>query len=165
MLDFFKMKGTPLVGVDIGTSSIKLLEIRQQSDIYEITRCALSERSTDYVHDQSITNELRKALHAVVMNSKTDCRYAAIAVGGPSVITRQMQVGSNLNPEEILDYIQLNFDQVLPFPLEESYYDFEIMGPSKEDATLNDILFAAAHIEVVQPSRRATSSWFKSNSC
>jgi type IV pilus assembly protein PilM len=144
MFDFFNLKPAPLVGIDIGSSSIKLLEIQKKNDTYHIPHAACCYHDLPLTIKQSDKEMLAKSIHTLVEESGTECRSAAISVSGPDVVIRRLQVDGTLSENETVEHLQYLLDQILPFAIEEGYYDFQIIGPSDSNPQLNDILFAAA---------------------
>ena len=58
----------------------------------------------------------------------SSARYAAVAVAGPSVITRLIDMDAGLSDEEMAWKIQMEADQFIPYPLDEVAIDFQVQG-------------------------------------
>ena len=82
-------------------------------------------------------------------NFPSHYRHAAIAVTGADVITKVMPMNSELNEIELESQVELEAENSIPFPLDEIFIDFEILGPNQADKTLNDVLVSAARKERV----------------
>ena len=89
------------------------------------------------------------AIARAVKRSATRARDGAVAVGGGSVITKVITMPAGLSDRELGEQIELQADQYIPFPLEEVSYDYEVLGPSRSDETLVDVLLAATRSENV----------------
>lgn len=150
--NLFKLQTTPLVGIDISSSTIKLLELSKNKDEYCLENYVIEPLSLQSVVEKDIKHveEVAKSIQLAVLESKTKRKFAAVAVTGSSVITRVIQANINFTEEEILEQIELEADRYIPYPLDEVYYDFEVLGPSKKHASLLDVLLAAARIETVE---------------
>lgn len=160
MLELFEVKTTPLVGIDISSSSVKLIELSRQGDTYCLERYVIQRLPPLAVVENTIKQvaEVGESLKAAVKLSETKRPFAAIAVSGASVITRIIQVNSEYTEEEIEEQIELEANRYIPYALEEAYYDFEILGPSSKHPQLIDVLLAAAKVDVVDTRLEAVNA-------
>jgi type IV pilus assembly protein PilM len=94
-------------------------------------------------------DKISDAIRNLIHNLHITRPYAAVAVSGSSVLTRIIQVRSNLEDDQIRDQIEVEADRYVPYPIEEVYYDFEIIGPSLKQPEFKDVLLACARIETV----------------
>jgi len=88
-------------------------------------------------------------LRQVMKKASIRRKFIALAVAGASVVTRTIQINREFNDAEIVEQIEIEADRYIPYPLEEVYYDFEVMGVSPKNADLMDVLLSAARIETV----------------
>ena len=146
-----KKKNKTLLGVDISSTSVKILELSLNNGRYQVESYASEPLPANAVVEQSIGDEeavgivIKKALGKARSGSKK----AAIAVAGSAVITKNIEMNEGLSDDEMDYQIRIEADQYIPYPLEEVALDWEIQGPS-EIAGNVDVLLAACRLENVE---------------
>jgi len=140
-----------VLGVDISSSSVKLLELSKHGDRYRVESYAVEPLPVDAVVEKNITNveAVGEVLKRVVSKSRTSVKNVAVAVSGSAVITKVIQMDSGMNEFEMEDQIALEADQYIPYPLDEVAIDFEVQGPSEDNPERVDVLLAACRKENV----------------
>ena len=153
----FKKKSTPLVGIDISATAIKLLELSKSGGRYRVESYAVEPVPANSVVDKNITDmeAVGDAVGRAVKRSGTKLKTAAAAVSGASVITKVITMPADLSEQDLESQIELEADQYIPFPLEEVAMDFEVIGPSADNPDRVDVLLAASRSENVE-LRQAT---------
>ena len=151
----FSRKKPQLLGLDISSTAVKLLELSQQSgrggSRYRVESYAVEPLSPNAVVEKNIADveEVGKAIRNVVRKAGTRTKHAAVAVSGSAVITKIISMPASLSDGEMEAQIQLEADQYIPYPLEEVNIDFEIQGPSEKNPEMVDVLLAASRSENV----------------
>lgn len=146
-----KKKNKTLLGVDISSTSVKILELSHNNGRYQVESYASEPLPANAVVEQSIGDEeavglvIKKALGKARSGSKK----AAIAVAGSAVITKSIEMNAGLSEDEMDYQIRIEADQYIPYPLEEVALDWEVQGPS-EIAGNVDVLLAACRLENVE---------------
>ncbi len=148
---FFKSKTRPLIGLDITTSSIKLIEISMSGGQYCVESFAVEPTPANSMTEKAIIDPvvIGEAIKRVVRRSGTRCKEAAVAISGEAAITKIIQMPGNLSEVELEDQVDLQADQYIPYPMEEVSYDFEVIGPSVKEPQMNDVLLVATRTENV----------------
>ena len=150
-MGLFGRKNAPLLGLDISSTAVKLLELSQSGGRYRVESYAVEPLPQNAVSERNITdidavgNSVKKA----VQRSGSKAKQAAVAVAGSAVITKVITMASSLSEDDMEVQIQLEADQYIPFPLEEVYLDFQILGPSEKNSDSVDVLLAASRSENV----------------
>lgn len=141
----------PLVGVDIGSSSIKVLQLGQSGSDYRIEAFALEPVPEGAVSEGSIADpdQVAELVRRAVKRSGSKARHCAMAVSGAAVITKIIHLSADLSEEDIEAQIEVEASQYIPYPREEVSLDFEVLGPSARNAELVEILLAASKTEHV----------------
>jgi len=144
-------KKSSLIGLDISSTSVKLLELSQHSDSYRVEAYAAEPLPPNSVVEKNITDveAIGEAIQRAVKRSGSRSKFAAVAVAGSSVITKVITMPSNLSDEELESQIQLEADQYIPYSLEEVNMDFEVLGPNDKNPDMVDVLLAASRSENV----------------
>lgn len=147
----FKKKSTPLVGVDISASAIKLLELSRSGGRYRVESFAVEPLPPNSVVDKNITDidAVGEAIGRALKKSGSKTKFAAAAVAGSAVITKIINMPANLSDADLENQLQVEADQYIPFPLEEVALDFEVIGPSEEGPDRVDVLLAASRSDNV----------------
>jgi type IV pilus assembly protein PilM len=145
-------KPKPVIGLDISTSSVKLVELARHRGGYRMVAYAAEPMPRDAITDKAIADvdACGEAVKKVLRRSGTRTRDAAVAIGGPSVITKTIVMPAQLSEEERVQQVELQADQHIPFPIEEVRYDFAVMGPSAADDDMVDVLLVATRTENVE---------------
>lgn len=144
-------KKSSLIGLDISSTSVKLLELSQQSDGYRVEAYAAEPLPPNSVVEKNITDveAIGEAVQRAVKRSGSRAKFAAVAVAGSSVITKVITMPANLSDEELESQIQLEADQYIPYSLEEVNMDFEVLGANDKSPDMVDVLLAASRSENV----------------
>ncbi|TVP54540.1 MAG: pilus assembly protein PilM [Halomonadaceae bacterium] len=152
MLGKLGKKGNVMLGIDISSSSVKLLELSRHGDRYRVESYAVEPLPADAVVEKNITDveAVGEVVKKVVAKSKSGIKLAAVAVSGSAVITKTIQMPSGLNDFEMEDEIATEADQYIPYPLDEVAIDFETIGPSEINPEQVDVLLAACRKENVE---------------
>ena len=163
-MGLFTQKKVPLLGLDISSTAVKLLELSQQSGRggvrYRVESYAVEPLPSTAVVEKNIADveAVGKAVRNVVRKAGTRNKRAAVAVSGSAVITKVISMPAALSEREMESQIQLEADQYIPYPLDEISLDFEVLGPSPRNADMVDILLAASKNENVESRQDALES-------
>lgn len=148
----FKKKVKRLLGIDIGSSSIRVVDLDRSGSTYVLNGYAIEDLPLGVVSDRNIHDieAVGKALEKAIKLAGTRVSNAAVAVGGSSVITRTVEIAKGLSDADVEIQLQLEADQYIPYPLDEVSIDFARVGPSANDETKEEILLAACRKESIE---------------
>jgi type IV pilus assembly protein PilM len=148
---FLSRKKPPLIGLDISSTSVKLMELSKTGSSYRIEGIAVEPLPANAVVEKNVAEieSVGESVKRALAKSKIKSRNVAIAVSGSSVITKKITMPSNLSEDEMEGQIQLEADQYIPYPLEEVNLDFQILGESPDNPDTVDILLSACRSENV----------------
>ncbi len=146
-----KRKATPVLGLDISSTTVKLLELSYSGDKYRVESYAVSSLPQDAVIEKNVNDVdgVANALRSVVAQSRTKLKTVAAAVAGSSVITKMIDMPEGLSEDDMETQLTLEADQYIPYPLEEVAIDFEVQGPSTEVEGQVQVLLAACRRETI----------------
>lgn len=141
----FKKKAKPILGLDISSTAVKLLELGGSSEDTRVENYAVVPLPADSVVDKLVVDPeaVGEAIRKAVRKAGTRTKRAAVAVGGASVITKTIQLPAGLSDDDMEEQVRLEADQYIPFPLEEVGMDFEVLGPTEGSEGTVDVLLAA----------------------
>lgn len=149
--DLFKQKQPVVLGLDISSTAIKLLELGQSGDRMRVESYAVEPLPANSVIEKNIADveAVGEAIKRAVKRSASRTKLAAVAVAGSAVITKIIAMPASLTEDDMEQQIELEADQYIPYPLEEVNLDFEVIGPSENDPERIDVLLAASRSENV----------------
>jgi len=151
----FGNKQHALLGVDISSTAVKLIELSQingtTAELYRVEAFMVEPLPPGAVVERKISDvdAVGQAIGRAVAKSGAKTRRAACAVAGSAVITKVIAMPASLSDAEMEPQIQLEADQYIPYPLEEVNIDFRLLGASPNNPDLVDVLLAASRRENV----------------
>jgi type IV pilus assembly protein PilM len=142
-------KKPAILGLDISSTSVKLLELTQDGDHYRVQSLVIEPLPDNAVSEKNIQDveAVGETIQKAVKRSGTKIKQAAVAVAGSAVITKIITMPAALSESELEAQIQIEADLYIPYPLEEINLDFEVMGPTKNNPDTVDVLLAASRKE------------------
>lgn len=145
-------KANTLLGIDISSTSVKLLELSRSGSRYKVEAYAVEPLPPNAVVEKNIAEleGVGQALARVLAKSKTGVKTAAVAVAGSAVITKTIEMEAGLSDDELENQLKIEADQYIPYPLEEVAIDFEVQGPSPRNPERVEVLLAACRKENVE---------------
>ena len=147
-----KRKATQVLGLDVSSTTVKLLELSYSGDRYRVESYAVSSLPQDAVIEKNVNDVegVSNAIRTVVAQSRTKLKNVAAAVAGSSVITKIIDMPQGLGDDDMETQLTLEADQYIPYPLDEVSIDFEIQGPSPESESQVEVLLAACRRETIE---------------
>jgi type IV pilus assembly protein PilM len=155
----FTPKAPPLVGLDISSTAVKLLQLSQSGGRYRIEHYAVEPLPPNAVVEKNIVEveAVGEAIRRAVQRSGIKSKFAAAAVAGSAIITKVLPMQADLSEDELESQIQAEANQYIPYPLEEVSMDFEVLGPVKDNPEMVNVLLAASRTENVEMRSAALS--------
>jgi len=153
----FPRKYRPLLGLDITTSSIKLIELSMAGGQYRVEGYAAEATPQNAMNEKAIVDAdaVGQAIARAAKRAGARSKDVAIAISGDAAITKVIQMPRTLKESELEAQVEMQADQYIPFPMDEVSYDFEILGASEKDPETNDVLLVATRTENVEQRRAA----------
>ena len=151
--DLFTAKAPPLFGLDISSSSVKMLELVDGGKSgYRVERYAIEPLARDAVVDGNINNleAVTEAVKRAYQRLGTRTKHVAMAVPSGAVISKKIIVSAALREEELEIQVESEANQYIPFALEEVNLDFQVLGPSPTNPEEQEVLIAATRKEKVE---------------
>ncbi|MCW9013825.1 MAG: pilus assembly protein PilM [Gammaproteobacteria bacterium] len=147
-----KRKKPTLLGIDISSTSVKLVELSQSEKGYRVESLAVEPLPANAVVEKNIQDveAVGETLRKAIKRSGTKCKLAAVAVAGSAVITKVITMPASLSDSEMETQIELEADQYIPYPLEEINLDFQVLGETAGNPDTVDVLLAASRSENVE---------------
>jgi len=152
VLNIFKRSMPPTIGLDIGTSGVKLLQLVRTGGALRVEHLASESLPEGAYAEHSINNidEVADAIRRAQKRSGSKAKHCVMAVSGAAVITRLINLPNDLSEDEIEGQIEVEVGQYVPYPRDEVSLDFEILGPAAHNADLTEVLLAASKTENIE---------------
>jgi len=141
-----------LVGVDISSTAVKLLQLSRSGNRYRVEHYAVEPLPPNAVVEKNIVEPeaVGEAIKRAVSRSGTRARHAAAAVAGSAVITKVIPMPADLDDDDMESQIELEAVNYVPYPIEEVNLDFEVLGPMPGNPESVQVLLAASRAENVE---------------
>ncbi len=147
----FGKKSSTLLGVDISSTSVKILQLSPAGNSYRVENYVIRSLPADSVAEKNINDidAVGECIATAVSILKPSLKDAAVAVAGSAVITKTIEMNAALTDSEMENQIVVEADQYIPYPLDEVSIDFERQGLSERNPELVEVLLAACRRENV----------------
>jgi type IV pilus assembly protein PilM len=152
LANIFSRQPAQLVGLDISSSSVKLVELgRNKAGEWVLERCATEQLERGWITDGNVEkfDEVAEAIRKVIKKSGTRTKNVAMALPASAVITKKIVLQGGLTDAELEIQVESEANQYIPFSLDEVSLDF-CVGPSANSPGDVDVLIAASRKEKVQ---------------
>ena len=152
-LSFWKIRSLPLVGVDISSSAVKMVELGKTGEgKYRVERYAIEPLPRDAVLDGNIGDfdAVSECVGRAWKKLGTRNRNVAMALPAAAVITKKILVPSGQSEDDLSFLVETEANQYIPFALDEVNLDFQVIGPAPGNADEVEILIAASRKEKVE---------------
>jgi type IV pilus assembly protein PilM len=156
----FGKKTQPLLGLDITTSSVKLIELSQSGKRYRVESYSAEPTPPSSVNEKAIVDAkaVGEAIRRAVKRAGAKAMDVAVAISGDAAITKIIQMPSSLSERDLEGQVEIQADQYIPFPMEEVSFDYEVIGPNDKDPELMDVLLVATRTENVEQRQAAVTA-------
>lgn len=136
-------KPRTLLGVDVGSSAVKLVSLQRRRDEFIADLAAVEAIPQDIVVDGQIVDAVTLAttLKAMLHGQKRKVRHAATSVSGHAVMAKQITLEAGME-EDLDERVRREAAQQIPFELNEVNLDYQVLS-MQEDGSMEVLLVAA----------------------
>ncbi len=154
-LDFLKIKSPPLIGVDISSSAVKMIELSlldKVNQLYRIERYAIEPMPADAMSEGGIVHleAVSECLQRGWKRMGTRQKNVALALPVTDVITKKIIVSAGQREDDLVFQVENEASQYIPFSLDEVDLDFQIVKPVPGNPEQVEVLIAASRKEKVE---------------
>ena len=141
---------THLVGLDIGSKTIKAAEVVATKKNQMLKNFATADIPSGLVEDGAINDPetLAETIRHMFKRNKIKTNNIALSVGGYSVIVKRINV-QTMSEEQLQDAIQTEAEQYIPFDISDVNLDFQILNEDEDDPEQMNVLLVAAKKEMI----------------
>lgn len=139
-----------LVGLDIGSSAVKAVELRKKGDSYELMNLGIEPLGQDTVVDGAIMDALSvsSAIEKIFNENKIKTRNVATSVSGHSVIVKRVTMAATTD-EEIYNTIEYEAQQHIPFDMADVNLAHQSLGPAPTGSGTDVMLVAVKREKIL----------------
>ena len=144
-------KNEPVLGIDISSSAVKVLELGRRGSGYTVEAMAVEGLPATAVVEKQIAEPeaVTEAIAKAISRSGTKLKRAAVAVAGSSVITKNILMPASYKDAELEEQIKAEADQYIPYSIEDVNIDFQVLGPAADAEDQVEVLLAACRRDTV----------------
>ncbi len=139
----------PLAGLDIGSSSVKLVQLRESGKGFRLVTLGVRPLPQEAIVDGAVIDGgiIADTIRDLVKETRLRVKDVAISVSGHSVIIKKIKVPA-MSEEELEQNIQFEAEQYVPFDPSEVNMDFVILGDSGEEGKM-DVLLVVVKKDII----------------
>lgn len=145
----FGSKASRLIGLDVGSSSIKMVALQQTRGGYQIAAAGIEQLPTGTIVEGVIAKPegVVNSINRIFESQDLKDTQVASSVSGHAVIVKKIVLPVS-DPGEVSDSIQWEAEQYIPFDIADVYLDYHLLGPT-EDGTGTNVILVAAKRETI----------------
>lgn len=146
----FFSKKKDLVGIDIGSSSVKLVQLKEQKGAWQLLNVGTMPLPPEAIVDNTLmdSSAIVDAVKNLGKSLSVKIKEAACSISGNTVIIRKIKLPA-MPPEELEDQIKWEAEQYIPFDINDVNIDFQILEPDEDDPTRMNVLLVASKKEII----------------
>ena len=149
MLRLYRKPNKGLIGVDISSTSVKVLELAVKNGKYHVESYALVPLPEGSVVEKNVLNveAVADALERAINLADPHSDQAAFAVPTSMVISKIIEMDADMSDDEREIQIRMDAEQYIPFPLDEVSLDFEVLPERLANPHRVKVLLVATRLE------------------
>lgn len=139
-----------IVGIDVGTSSVKLVQLKAVKGGYRLLNLGIAQLPPEAIVDNTVMDSVAvvDCIRGLVENQRVKTKNVVTSVSGHSVIIRKISLPV-MTEAEVEASIEWEAEQFIPFEISEVNLDFQIVGPDPKDPAQMSVLLVAAKKDFV----------------
>lgn len=156
-MGLFSPSRVPLVGIDISSTAVKLLQLSLVGNRYRVDHYGVEALPPNAVVEKNIVEveAVGEAIKRALSRAGSKAKHAAVAVSGAAVITKVISMSADLDDDAMEDQVQLEAANYIPFPIDEVSLDFEVLGPVPSSPENVHVILAASRTENIERRQQA----------
>jgi len=139
-----------VVGLDIGSRSIKLVELNEGKNGFKLNNLAVSPLPPEAIVDGALMDSVTiiDTIRELISTSKIKAKDAVISVSGHSVIVKKITLPF-MTESELEESIQWEAERYIPFDINDVNIDFQIFSSGQENPEVMDVILVAAKKDII----------------
>lgn len=137
-----------VVGLDIGSNSIKLAELKETKKGYQLKNIGETLLPPEAIVNKVITNRdaVSEAIYSLIEELRVKTKNAVISISGHSVIIKKVSI-PKMSEKELREAVPWELEQYIPQNIEDVNYDFQILPGQTAEGNM-DVLIVAAKKDI-----------------
>lgn len=146
----FFTKKKDIVGIDIGSSSIKLVQLVEQKGEFLLQNLGILPLPAEAIVDNSLmdSSSIVEAVKNLFKSLNIKAKEAVCSISGNSVIIRKISLPV-MPAEELEDQIHWEAEQYIPFDINDVNIDFQILSADELDPSKMNVLLVASKKDII----------------
>ena len=146
----FLLRKKDLVGIDIGSTAVKLVQLRESKGVYELVKIGMSPLPADAFVDNTLmaSAAIVEAIRSLLKTLDVKVKQAACSISGNTVIIRKIAFPT-MSADKLEEQIYWEAEQYIPFDINDVNIDFHILGPDEADPERMNVILVATKKEVI----------------
>jgi type IV pilus assembly protein PilM len=147
---FFLKKIKEVVGIDIGSSSIKIVQLKGNKGFFQLLNAGIYPLPPEAIVDNTLmdSSAISLAIKNLVTSLGIKIKDVACSISGNSVIIRKISLPA-MPQEELEDQIAWEAEQYIPFDINDVNMDFQILSPDVFDPSKMNVLLVASKKDII----------------
>jgi len=147
---FFLNKKKEVIGIDIGSSSIKLLQLKEQKGVYTLLNAGIVPLPSEAIVDNTLMDSflIVEAVKKLISSLGVKVKDVACSISGNSVIIRKIILPA-MSAEELEEQITWEAEQYIPFDINDVNIDFQILSADIADPSKMNVLLVASKKDII----------------
>jgi type IV pilus assembly protein PilM len=143
-------KKKDILGIDIGSSAVKLVQLRALKDGYHLQSIGMMPLPAEAIVDNTLmdSSSVVESVKQLLVTHKIKAKEAVCSISGNSVIIRKISLPF-MPVEELEDQIQWEAEQYIPFDINDVNVDFQILSPDEQDPSKMNVLLVASKKDII----------------
>lgn len=146
----FFTKKKELVGIDVGSSSVKLVQLKEQKGSYTLQNVGIWRLPPEAIVDNTLMDSYTvvEAVKGLLKSLAVKDKDAASSVSGNSIIIRKIALPA-MQPEELEEQIHWEAEQYIPFDINDVHVDFQVLESDGLDPSKMNVLLVASKKDII----------------
>ena len=146
----FLSKKKEIIGIDIGSSSVKLVQLKEQKGAFSLQNVGILQLPPEAIVDNTLmdSSSIVETINKLIKSLNIHVKDAACSVSGNSVIIRKISLPA-MPYEELEDQIHWEAEQYIPFDINDVNIDFQILAADQNDPTKMEVLLVASKKDII----------------
>lgn len=147
---FLFKKKKELVGVDIGSSSVKVVQLKDNKGTLQLLNIGIFPLPPEAIVDNSLmdSSSIAIVIKNLVASLGIKVKDVVCSISGNSVIIRKIVLPA-MSQEELEDQISWEAEQYIPFDINDVNMDFQILSPDSNDPSKMNVLLVASKKDII----------------
>lgn len=147
---FFFKKQKEVIGIDVGSSSVKLVQLKENKGVYHLLNAGIIPLPPEAIVDNTLmdSSSIVSAIKNLVTSLGVKVKDVACSISGNSVIIRKIVLPA-MPSEELEDQISWEAEQYIPFDIKDVNMDFQILSPDSMDPSRMNVLLVASKKDII----------------